>query len=170
MSTADFDFDGATGELVLHPEPQQNGWDTIPADLRRAGHDDDNANHVYPSDPYQRGGPRGGTSPTTPNNNNNGPLPKPEVPTYATIDDVGLEMAAMAGGGSPVSSLGEEDFGHKVELMAQGRQAETIQLYKEKNSSLGFSVVGLRSEHRGELGIFVQEIQPGGISARWVHS
>ena len=49
---------------------------------------------------------------------------------------------------------------------AWGRQMETIELYKPENSSLGFSVVGLRSEARGELGIFVQEVQPGGIAAK----
>ena len=42
---------------------------------------------------------------------------------------------------------------------------ESIDLYKAEGTSLGFSVVGLKSEHRGELGIFVQQIQPGGIAA-----
>ena len=32
--------------------------------------------------------------------------------------------------------------------------------------SLGFSVVGLRNKDRGELGIFLQEIQPNGIAGR----
>lgn len=45
-------------------------------------------------------------------------------------------------------------------------QVETIQLYKAENTSLGFSVVGLRSEHRGELGIFVQDIQASGVAAQ----
>ena len=45
-------------------------------------------------------------------------------------------------------------------------QVEVIRLDKGDDVSLGFSVVGLRSEHRGELGIFVQEIQPGGLAAR----
>ncbi|KAK7872386.1 hypothetical protein R5R35_007003 [Gryllus longicercus] len=40
------------------------------------------------------------------------------------------------------------------------------QLYKPEGSSLGFSVVGLRSEEKGELGIFVQEIQRDGIAGR----
>jgi len=39
-----------------------------------------------------------------------------------------------------------------------------FQLFKPENTSLGFSVVGLRSEEHGELGIFVQEIQPTGIA------
>jgi multiple PDZ domain protein len=41
-----------------------------------------------------------------------------------------------------------------------------LQLFKPEGSSLGFSVVGLRSEDRGELGIYVQEIQPAGIAGR----
>ena len=41
-----------------------------------------------------------------------------------------------------------------------------FQLFKPEGSSLGFSVVGLRSEQRGELGIYVQGIQPTGIAAK----
>ena len=55
------------------------------------------------------------------------------------------------------------------EAAAQGRVVEHIALYKAENTSLGFSVVGLQSEQQGELGIFVQEIQPGGIAARYVN-
>ena len=36
--------------------------------------------------------------------------------------------------------------------------------FQPNGKSLGFSVVGLRSEHLGELGIYVQEIQPEGIA------
>ncbi|CAG5105049.1 Oidioi.mRNA.OKI2018_I69.chr1.g1788.t1.cds [Oikopleura dioica] len=48
--------------------------------------------------------------------------------------------------------------------MANGRETEHITLEKQVGTSLGFSVVGLESENRGELGIFVQEIQPGTIT------
>lgn len=65
-------------------------------------------------------------------------------------------------GTAPASS----DIAKTVELAAQGRKVKSIVLQKEENSSLGFSVVGLKSEHRGELGIFVQQIQPGGIAAK----
>ena len=41
-----------------------------------------------------------------------------------------------------------------------------LQLFKPEGSSLGFSVVGLRSEEKGELGIFVQEVQNAGIAGR----
>ncbi|KAK6624470.1 hypothetical protein RUM43_004177 [Polyplax serrata] len=40
------------------------------------------------------------------------------------------------------------------------------QLYKPEGSSLGFSVVGLRSEEKGELGIFIQDIQNTGVAGR----
>ena len=53
-----------------------------------------------------------------------------------------------------------------VEAAAQGRDLKYIRLYKPEGSSLGFSVVGLRSEHKGELGIYVQEIQPHGIAGQ----
>ena len=37
-------------------------------------------------------------------------------------------------------------------------------LLQPEGKSLGFSVVGLHSEHQGELGIFIQEIQEEGIA------
>ena len=51
-----------------------------------------------------------------------------------------------------------------VDEAAQGRPVSVITLVKPDGKSLGFSVVGLRSEHKGELGIYVQEIQPDGIA------
>ena len=48
--------------------------------------------------------------------------------------------------------------------MGSGREVEHITLEKQTDSSLGFSVVGLESDNRGELGIFVQDIQPGTIA------
>lgn len=48
----------------------------------------------------------------------------------------------------------------------QGRLVETIELIKPLSGGLGFSVVGLKSENRGELGIFVQEIQEGSVAHR----
>uniref|UniRef100_A0A8C3Y9Y6 Multiple PDZ domain crumbs cell polarity complex component n=1 Tax=Catharus ustulatus TaxID=91951 RepID=A0A8C3Y9Y6_CATUS len=47
-----------------------------------------------------------------------------------------------------------------------GRLVETIDLVKPVSGGLGFSVVGLKSENRGELGIFVQEIQEGSVAHR----
>lgn len=41
-----------------------------------------------------------------------------------------------------------------------------VELEKPESEGLGFSVVGLKSENHGELGIFIQEIQPGSV-AHW---
>lgn len=43
-----------------------------------------------------------------------------------------------------------------------------VELQKPASGGLGFSVVGLKSENRGELGIFIQEIQPGSVAHRYV--
>ena len=60
----------------------------------------------------------------------------------------------------------DENFLQLCSAAAQGRNMKTIDLYKPEGSSLGFSVVGLKSEHKGELGIYVQEVQPHGIAAQ----
>ncbi|XP_050519840.1 multiple PDZ domain protein-like [Daktulosphaira vitifoliae] len=58
------------------------------------------------------------------------------------------------------------EFQKAVEEASKGRKIHNVQLFKPEGCSLGFSVVGLRSEEKGELGIFVQEIQQNGIAAR----
>ncbi|XP_050059637.1 multiple PDZ domain protein-like isoform X3 [Aphis gossypii] len=58
------------------------------------------------------------------------------------------------------------EFQKAVEEASRGRKIHNVQLFKPEGCSLGFSVVGLRSEEKGELGIFVQEIQQHGIAAR----
>ncbi|KAG7461876.1 hypothetical protein MATL_G00195790 [Megalops atlanticus] len=57
-----------------------------------------------------------------------------------------------------------DEFEVIIRSMAQGRYVTHIELLKPASGGLGFSVVGLRSENRGELGIFVQEIQPGSVA------
>uniref|UniRef100_A0A8C3YVG6 Multiple PDZ domain protein n=1 Tax=Catagonus wagneri TaxID=51154 RepID=A0A8C3YVG6_9CETA len=59
-----------------------------------------------------------------------------------------------------------DEFDQLIKNMAQGRHVEVFELLKPPCGGLGFSVVGLRSEHRGELGIFVQEIQEGSVAHR----
>uniref|UniRef100_A0A8B9GSS7 Multiple PDZ domain crumbs cell polarity complex component n=1 Tax=Amazona collaria TaxID=241587 RepID=A0A8B9GSS7_9PSIT len=59
-----------------------------------------------------------------------------------------------------------DDFEQLIRNMSQGRLIETIELTKPSSGGLGFSVVGLKSENRGELGIFVQEIQEGSVAHR----
>ncbi|XP_063279911.1 multiple PDZ domain protein isoform X11 [Prinia subflava] len=59
-----------------------------------------------------------------------------------------------------------DGFEQLIRNMSQGRLVETIDLIKPLSGGLGFSVVGLKSENRGELGIFVQEIQEGSVAHR----
>ncbi|XP_016414648.1 multiple PDZ domain protein-like [Sinocyclocheilus rhinocerous] len=57
-----------------------------------------------------------------------------------------------------------EEYKHIIRSMAQGRYVTQIDLLKPVSGGLGFSVVGLCSENRGELGIFIQEIQAGSVA------
>ena len=63
---------------------------------------------------------------------------------------------------------GNEDLLNSLDDVANGRDVEVVTLFKPENTSLGFGVVSLSSDHQGELGIFVQELQPDGIAAKWV--
>ena len=55
-------------------------------------------------------------------------------------------------------------FVNGMQSAGQGRELQTIKLQKPPVGGLGFSVVGLKSENRGELGIFVQDLQSEGIA------
>ncbi|KAF4110514.1 hypothetical protein G5714_007545 [Onychostoma macrolepis] len=57
-----------------------------------------------------------------------------------------------------------EEYTHIIRSMAQGRYMTQIDLLKPVSGGLGFSVVGLCSENRGDLGIFIQEIQAGSVA------
>ncbi|XP_053086760.1 multiple PDZ domain protein isoform X2 [Pangasianodon hypophthalmus] len=57
-----------------------------------------------------------------------------------------------------------EEHERIIRTMAQGRYVTHIDLVKPVSGGLGFSVVGLRNENQGELGIFVQEIQTGSVA------
>ncbi|XP_072260382.1 multiple PDZ domain protein isoform X2 [Pyxicephalus adspersus] len=59
-----------------------------------------------------------------------------------------------------------DEFDQIIKKMAQGRHIEVLDMVKPSSGGLGFSVVGLKSENQGELGIFVQEIQEGSIAHR----
>ncbi|XP_063107265.1 multiple PDZ domain protein isoform X3 [Cavia porcellus] len=74
----------------------------------------------------------------------------------------------LTGPGTPYinGKLVCDEFDQLIKNMAQGRQIEAFELLKPSCGGLGFSVVGLRSENRGELGIFVQEIQEGSVAHR----
>ncbi|XP_057640810.1 multiple PDZ domain protein isoform X11 [Chionomys nivalis] len=78
-------------------------------------------------------------------------------------------LEALSGPGAPPVMDGKPAFDELDQLiknMAQGRHVEIFELLKPPCGGLGFSVVGLRSENRGELGIFVQEIQEGSVAHR----
>ncbi len=79
--------------------------------------------------------------------------------TYGNLAPLQIAMASSSHANSP-------GFSRMIHEAALGRHLETVVLAKTGNSSLGFSVVGLKSEHQGELGIFVQKIQPGGLAER----
>ncbi|XP_048827057.1 multiple PDZ domain protein isoform X3 [Brienomyrus brachyistius] len=80
----------------------------------------------------------------------------PARPSVSHIPPLDLQLA----NGSPSA----EELDRVLCAMAQGRSVAHIELQKPTSGGLGFSVVGLRSEHHGELGIFVQEIQPGSVA------
>ncbi|XP_075802782.1 multiple PDZ domain protein isoform X12 [Microtus pennsylvanicus] len=78
-------------------------------------------------------------------------------------------LEALSGPGAPPVMDGKPAFDELDQLiknMAQGRHVEIFELLKPPCGGLGFSVVGLRSENSGELGIFVQEIQEGSVAHR----
>ncbi|XP_072443051.1 multiple PDZ domain protein isoform X5 [Chiloscyllium punctatum] len=64
------------------------------------------------------------------------------------------------------SAQPNEEFEQILRRMAHGRSIEKVNLMKPACDGLGFSVVGLESENKGELGIFVQEVQEGNMSVR----
>lgn len=86
-----------------------------------------------------------------------------------TLDGKKIETSKESDYSSDSSFSESDDDYHIDEFIkqaAQGRETEAISLIKSANEGLGFSVVGLRSEHRGDLGIFVQDIKPGGVADR----
>ncbi|NXU74421.1 MPDZ protein, partial [Oreotrochilus melanogaster] len=79
----------------------------------------------------------------------------------ANVLEASMRSITQINGKSP-----NDDFEQLIRNMSQGRLVETIELIKPSSGGLGFSVVGLKSENRGELGIFVQEIQEGSVAHR----
>lgn len=75
-----------------------------------------------------------------------------------SLDDISLPPIT-----TPTYAL---EFQKAIDESSQGRDVLTVKLFKPEGCSLGFSVVGLRSEEKGELGIFIQEIQSNGIAGR----
>ncbi|XP_022239967.1 multiple PDZ domain protein-like isoform X3 [Limulus polyphemus] len=143
----DFDISTSTGELILNVSPD-------PSPLHNSDSYDLNSdleqNYEFDQVPIEKvlATGNGDYQDTTPE------LDQPQlVPPDYTLSSIATDSYA-------------EEFQKTISQGAQGREVLTIQLYKPEGSSLGFSVVGLRSEQRKELGIFIQEIQNTGIAGR----
>ncbi|XP_058034699.1 inaD-like protein isoform X2 [Ahaetulla prasina] len=65
-----------------------------------------------------------------------------------------------------ISRFEVDEFNLIIQKMAKGRQIEYIDIEKPFNRGLGFSVIALKNQSFGEVGIFVKEVQPGSIAAR----
>ena len=82
--------------------------------------------------------------------------------------DMDSELTVGTGTGLMKSKFADDiEFLRGLEMAAEGREIDTLELVKPEQGGLGFSVVGLKSEHKVELGIFVQGIQPGGVADRY---
>lgn len=96
-------------------------------------------------------------------------MPPNGVPPNQTLSDNAAAFSSEENLKAIATTPGyDEEFQKTIERVAKGREVETIKLFKPENMSLGFSVVGLKGENNEETGIFVQDIQPGGIAARSV--
>uniref|UniRef100_A0A7M4FUN3 PATJ crumbs cell polarity complex component n=1 Tax=Crocodylus porosus TaxID=8502 RepID=A0A7M4FUN3_CROPO len=65
-----------------------------------------------------------------------------------------------------VPDLEVNEFNAIIQQMAKGRQTEYINIEKPSIGGLGFSVVALKNQNLGEVGIFVKEVQPGSVADR----
>ncbi|XP_065309862.1 multiple PDZ domain protein-like isoform X3 [Dermacentor albipictus] len=158
----DFDFCPQTGALTLGAGAVQLGEDEIDREARDEEDEDEEEDD---------------------NNNNNNNSDSCEPSSEA---DQSLSHSASAAGGAVLHYSPElsgssvvhcggravttpgylEEFERAIVRGAAGRQVLHVELARPPGASLGFSVVGLRSPSRGELGIFVQELQPNGIAQR----
>ncbi|XP_056019674.1 multiple PDZ domain protein-like isoform X4 [Ostrea edulis] len=94
-------------------------------------------------------------------------MPPDGVPTNQALSDSATGFSSEENLGAIATTPGyDAEFQKTIERVAKGREIDTIKLFKPENTSLGFSVVGLKGENNEETGIFVQDIQPGGIAAR----
>nr|XP_032811915.1 multiple PDZ domain protein-like isoform X2 [Petromyzon marinus] len=93
---------------------------------------------------------------------------------FGVADQLGLSATAVPCSRSPVLTSAQvcgepSGFGLLVQEMAQGRVVECVELQRPRGGTpggLGFRVAGLRSDERGDLGIFVRDIALGGTAHR----
>ncbi|XP_025199580.1 multiple PDZ domain protein-like isoform X3 [Melanaphis sacchari] len=133
----DFDISPVTGQLVLSLPADSTPYHSVPEDL----------------DSDQR-------VPKLSNSSSAGSSSPSSKESKSLIKDISSTLLPIT---TPSYAV---EFQKAVEEASRGRKIHNVQLYKPEGCSLGFSVVGLRSEEKGELGIFVQEIQQNGIAAR----
>ncbi|KAH8035623.1 hypothetical protein HPB51_007858 [Rhipicephalus microplus] len=158
----DFDFCPQTGALTLGAGAVQLGEDEIDHEEARDEEDEDEEED------------------DNNNNNNNSDSCEPSseadqsLSHSASAAGAALHYSPELSGSSVVHCGGRavttpgylEEFERAIVRGAAGRQVLRVELARPPGASLGFSVVGLRSPSRGELGIFVQELQPNGIAQR----
>ncbi|XP_054277466.1 patj homolog [Macrosteles quadrilineatus] len=134
----DFDI-GLGGDLILSVPPPLYEADYVPATTPRTEFDDQRVPVAKLSQ------------------SSSGDSPSPQIVSPAP-EDTSLPPIT-----TPSYAL---EFQKAIEQSSHGREVQTIKLMKPEGGSLGFSVVGLKSEFEGELGIFVQEIQPASVAGR----
>uniref|UniRef100_A0A1B6GQS6 Multiple PDZ domain protein n=2 Tax=Cuerna arida TaxID=1464854 RepID=A0A1B6GQS6_9HEMI len=134
----DFDI-GLSGDLILSVPPPLYESDYPPAATPRTEFDDQRVPVAKLSQ------------------SSSGDSPSPQVISPAP------EETSLPPITTPTYAL---EFQKAIEQSSHGREVQTIKLSKPEGGSLGFSVVGLKSEYEGELGIFVQEIQPTSVAGR----
>ncbi|VVC26324.1 Hypothetical protein CINCED_3A013186 [Cinara cedri] len=134
----DFDISPVTGQLVLSLPSESTPYNSVPEDL-------DKRDQRVPK--LSNSSSAESSSPTS-------------KESKSLIKDISTTLTPIT---TPSYAV---EFQKAVQEASRGRKIHNVQLFKPEGSSLGFSVVGLRSEEKGELGIFVQEIQLNGIAAR----
>ncbi|XP_063962807.1 multiple PDZ domain protein-like isoform X1 [Lytechinus pictus] len=97
--------------------------------------------------------------------NNVAPVASAPLPQSDEEDDSEDQDELMKSRSIPLEKA-NEDLEQALRELALGREVLSIELLKSEGRGLGFSVVGLKSENQGELGIFVQQIQKNGVAAR----
>ncbi|XP_054835616.1 inaD-like protein [Eublepharis macularius] len=82
---------------------------------------------------------------------------------YVTYNNKNLPVSKMP---PLMPKFAVDEFNLAIQRMAKGRQIEYIDIEKPFSGGLGFSVIALKNQSTGEIGIFVKEVQPGSIAAR----
>uniref|UniRef100_W5LF57 PATJ crumbs cell polarity complex component n=1 Tax=Astyanax mexicanus TaxID=7994 RepID=W5LF57_ASTMX len=79
----------------------------------------------------------------------------------------GSSVGSVVSNGTNVSSsVSSEQLQRWLHVAAKGRKIENVSLLRPLSGGLGFSVVGLRPDGVGAHGVFIKQVQPGGVAAR----